>query len=99
MYEIIWTDTAKEEYYDNLSFWITHNKSNKFSLKIIDEVKNLESLLKENPYIGKKTNNNRTLYKIIVLKHFYIYYEIFHQTIRIISFKGVSQGISNSYGL
>lgn len=99
MYEIIWTDTAKEEYHNNLLFWINHNKSNSYSLKIIDEVEHLESLLKENPYLGKITNNYKKLYKLLVLRHFYIYYEISHQIIRIISFKGISQGTTNPYGL
>ena len=56
MFLIHWMPEAENEYYDNLNFWINHNKSNTYSLKIISEVEKMETILSENPFIGKRTN-------------------------------------------
>ena len=65
MFLIHWMPEAENEYYDNLNFWINHNKSNTYSLKIISEVEKLETILSENPFIGKRTN-----YQLLVYCHF-----------------------------
>ena len=38
MLKIEWTEKAKEQYHNTLQFWINHNQSNEYSLKIVDEV-------------------------------------------------------------
>ena len=48
MFLIHWMPEAENEYYDNLNFWINHNKSNTYSLKIISEVEKMETILSEN---------------------------------------------------
>lgn len=45
MFLIHWMPEAENEYYDNLNFWINHNKSNTYSLKIISEVEKMETIL------------------------------------------------------
>lgn len=74
MFLIHWMPEAENEYYDNLNFWINHNKSNTYSLKIISEVEKMETILSENPFIGKRTNYQLLVLKIVILRSFYIYY-------------------------
>lgn len=38
MFEIKWTPEAEKLYFETLEYWINHNKSNSYSLKIIAEV-------------------------------------------------------------
>ncbi|HAP95582.1 MAG TPA: addiction module toxin RelE, partial [Chryseobacterium sp.] len=38
MFLIKWMPEAEQEYYSNLEFWINHNKSREYSLKIISKV-------------------------------------------------------------
>ncbi|GEM_PF-265482 len=91
MYEIIWMPEAQQEYYYNLEYWICHNQSNEFSLKIIDSVEEMENLLSYNPNIGKPTNSEHSILKVIILKHFYMYYKMVEHTVNIVAFKSVDE--------
>ena len=82
---------AEKEYFSNLEYWINHNKSAEYSLKIIDEVEKTEDLLTTNPYIGKITNFELEVLKIIVLKKFYLYYKIVENTVNIVAFKATKE--------
>ncbi len=82
---------AEKEYFSNLEYWIDHNKSEKYSLKIIDEVEKIEDLLMANPYIGKITNFELEVLKVIILKRFYLYYTIVENTVNIIAFKATKE--------
>lgn len=83
--------TAEQEYYSNLEFWINHNKSNEYALKIIVEVEEMEKLLSENPNIGKITNQELFVLKVILLRKFYIYYKIIENTVNILAFKATDE--------
>lgn len=52
MFKIKWTPEAEKLYFETLEYWINHNKSNNYSLKIIAEVERKEKLLSNNPFIG-----------------------------------------------
>jgi hypothetical protein len=91
MFSIIWMPEAEKEYFSNLEYWIDHNKSEKYSLKIIDEVEKIEDLLMANPYIGKITNFELEVLKVIILKRFYLYYTIVENTVNIIAFKATKE--------
>ena len=91
MFQINWMPEAEEEYYSNLEFWINHNKSNEYSLKIISEVEKMEKTLSHHPNIGKITNLELSVSKVIILQKFYIYYKIIAQTINIVAFKAVEE--------
>ena len=82
---------AEKEYFSNLEYWINHNKSAEYSLKIIDEIEKTEDLLTTNPYIGKITNPKLEILKIIVLKKFYLYYKIVENTVNIVAFKATKE--------
>lgn len=69
MFEIKWTPEAEVLYLENLEFWINHNKSNSYALKIIDEVERKEKLLAENPYIGLTIEGTKEeVRRVLVLK-------------------------------
>ena len=91
MFLIHWMPEAENEYYDNLNFWINHNKSNTYSLKIISEVEKMENLLSENPFIGKRTNYELPVMKIVILRSFYIYYTVSENTVSILAFKATKE--------
>lgn len=91
---------AEEEYYSNLEFWINHNKSNEYSLKIISEVEKMEKTLSHHPNIGKITSPELSVLKVIVLKKFYLYYKITAQKINIVAFKAVDENHNkHSFGI
>lgn len=91
MFQIKWMPTAEQEYFSNLEFWINHNNSNEYSLKIIAKVEEIEHLLSQNPGIGKITNQELSVLKVIVLKKFYIYYKIIDNTVNILAFKATDE--------
>lgn len=87
MYEIKWTSSAKKRYYNTLEFWIGHNHSSEYSIKIVSEVDKIETLLKENPYLGKLVwGTKEPTRKILILRHFSLFYTITGKTIEIVFF-------------
>jgi plasmid stabilization system protein ParE len=85
MFEIIWSERAENEYFHTLDFWISHNKSSKYSEKIIIDVEKKEHKISQNPNIGTpiKYRNAR---RIQILKYFSLIYKIEGNTIEILSF-------------
>lgn len=65
----------------------------------MENVERIEDLLMYNPYIGKRTTKDENIFRIIVLRHFYIYYMIKDDVVNVIAFKGASQGDTNIFGL
>lgn len=45
MFEIKWTTEAETLYFETLEYWINHNKSNAYALKIIEEVERKEKTI------------------------------------------------------
>ena len=87
MYETVWTPEAESVYYDTLEFWIEHNKSNTFSLKIISEIENMEVLLKNAPFIGHSIDGlSKEVRRVVVLNHFSLFYTVNDMLIQIVSF-------------
>ena len=100
MFSIIWMPEAEKEYFSNLEYWIDHNKSAEYSLKIIEEVEKTEALLTTNPYIGKITNSELNVLKVIVSKRFYVYYKIVENTVNIVAFKATKEDHSkHNFGI
>lgn len=91
MFQIRWMPEAEQEYYATLQYWIEHNKSTDYSLKIIQEVERFEDLLISNPQLGRMTNSELSVLKITMLDKFYIYYNIMENTINILAFKSASE--------
>ncbi|EPE00382.1 type II toxin-antitoxin system RelE/ParE family toxin [Capnocytophaga sp. oral taxon 336] len=88
MWKLEWTPEAEMQYYDILSYWTNHNKSNSYSIKIMNEVEKSEDLLIYNPFIGQEHYLSTPYFKIrslLVLKNFSIIYRITDR-IEILSF-------------
>ena len=51
----------------------------------------MEMLISTFPYIGKKIKKDVSVLRVLVLRRFYIYYEIVNETINIIAFKAVQE--------
>jgi len=84
---IKWTPEAEEWYHETLKYWINHNKSNVYSLKIIYEVEKMEMLLSENPYIGATVEGAELeTRRVIVLNQFSIYCNVENDVIAVVSF-------------
>ena len=82
--KIIWTNLAAKQLRHITSFWTEHNKSNKYSLKLIDKVEyNFNGVLK-NP---KRCSETTFLgVRVSSLGHFSIFYKIDSAGIVILSF-------------
>ncbi len=87
MFKVKWTPQAEERYIEILAFWINHNKSDSYSLKIIDEVERQEQLLKINPYIGAVVfGTKEEIRRVLVLHNFSVFYRIQNSVVEIVSF-------------
>ncbi len=75
MYEIIWSPIAKIALFEALNFTIKINQSNTYAIKILNEIKHIESLLKNNEFIGSYTDYPNTR-KFIILKNYTLFYTI-----------------------
>ncbi|WP_346986390.1 type II toxin-antitoxin system RelE/ParE family toxin [Chryseobacterium sp. POE27] len=65
MFKIIWSHHAECDYIDILEYWINHNKSNKYSTKLINEVEKKEKLISKNPNIGSLSEIEGVRYVLI----------------------------------
>lgn len=87
MFEIKWTPEAEKLYLETLEFWINHNKSNAYSLKIISEVQRKEKLLSYNPFIGTIIfGAKEEVRRVLILDNFSLHYRIQKNTVEILSF-------------
>ena len=82
--QIIWSRNARFQLQSVLKFYIERNKSNVYSLKLLDQVEDLMLTLSQNEYIGRLTSNKST--RIIPMKVYLVFYEINSDTIEIVSF-------------
>lgn len=81
--EIIWSPLAKRKRRDILQYWIDHNKSNAFSIKLNDLIKQSEQLIAKYPNIGKPTNQKNIRFKIV--RDYLIFYEVIDDKIHILT--------------
>ncbi len=80
MYQVKWTPKATDSYISTLEYWINRNKSNSYSLKIIDNVAEQENELKKDPVFLSKYVEHLGLYrKIFFDGKFVLYYRIDHK--------------------
>ena len=96
MFKIKWTPEAENLYFENLEFWINHNKSSTYALKIIDEVVRKEKLIADNPYICALVEGTKEeVRRVLVLENFAIHYRINKLTIEVLSFWANKQNPKN----
>ena len=86
MLQIVWSASAISQQLDILEFWIEHNQSQTYSLKLKREIKKTEKQLIKNPYLGNVTDFEN-IRKLLILKNFSIYYTISVNTIIILAIR------------
>lgn len=82
--KILWTTTALKQRNHIYEYWNRRNKSNRYSIKLNNEVKKWIKLLRQNPYLGRKTDFKNT--RAITLGHYSILYKKTEQRIIITAF-------------
>lgn len=87
MLKIVWTPEAESRYLEILSFWIEHNQSTRYALKIISEVERIEKLMADNPHMGVKVaQTSEEIRRVLILQNFSIFYRVKKSSIEIVSF-------------
>ena len=85
MFRIIWSHQAESDYIHTLQYWIEHNKSNTYSLRLITEVEKTEKLISNNPGIGSLSEIEGVRY-VLVYKNFSLYYRVNENSVEILAF-------------
>lgn len=57
---IIWSTRAESELKSVLDFYNSRNANNKYSLRLLDQVKQITGILSENEFIGRLSEDKRT---------------------------------------
>ena len=81
--EVIWSPLAKRKRREILEYWIEHNKSKTYSLKLNELFKQAEQLISERPNIGKPTSDKHVRFKIV--RDYLIFYEQVDEKIYILT--------------
>ena len=82
--KVIWSRNAKTQFFEILEFYIERNGNSKYSLKLVDEVEEILSILSNYEFLGRLASDRRS--RVIPMKHFLIIYEIDNDRIEILSF-------------
>ena len=69
---VFWTQTAIKQRNYIFDYWNMRNKSNSYTQKLNQLIKERTSLLRINPKLGKQTNFNQT--RLLSLGHYSILY-------------------------
>jgi plasmid stabilization system protein ParE len=81
--KIIWSPTAEAEKNDILRFWIIHNQSPNYSIKLEDKINEAIEILPYHPFIGKKTDFEKV--RVIIVDNCLVFYEVNSVSILILS--------------
>jgi len=82
-YQIVWTEKANIERQHILQFWIDHNKSRVFSLKLNKLFISLIRDVAKRPNIGRKTEFDNVRVKNV--REYLIFYEVIKKDLVILS--------------
>lgn len=80
--KIVWTETALFDRLKIYSFWLEHNKSADYSLKLEILFKETAKLISKFPEIGMETGISGVRVKIV--NRFKIFYSVTRESIRIV---------------
>ena len=82
--KIIWSIRSSQELKTILEYFNQRNESNRYSLKLLAEIQYVTTILSKNEFIGRLTSNRIT--RVIPMKEYLIFYEVFEDHIQIVSF-------------
>ena len=85
MTKVIWSIRAIEELEQVLDYWLSRNKSNNYSNRIILATDDAIQLIKLHPSIGIETNHRKVKMRL-VLNRFYLVYRNDEDMIEILKF-------------
>lgn len=80
---VIWSPLAQQKRKEILKFWIQHNKSISYSIKLNTLFKEAAQLISHHPEIGKPTEIEHVRCKIV--RDYLIFYEIVENRIHILT--------------
>jgi plasmid stabilization system protein ParE len=90
MTKVVWSKNAKQELLAITSFWDKKNKSKTYSEKIKFHIELAINLIKKNKKLGIRSNIESVRMRLI-LKNYYLVYEISENQINILQFWDVRQ--------
>lgn len=90
---IIWSEHAASELKSTLTFYNLRNRNTKYSLRLLNQVKQIMDALSENEFMGRLSEDKRT--RVIVMNVYLIFYEIIESEIHILSFWDNRQNAEN----
>ena len=82
--KIVWSNTAYIQRKKILIYWIELNKSNTYSIKLLQQTKEATKLLSEFPEIGKQVDIKNV--RCFVMGNYSLYYTIDSLKINIVTF-------------
>lgn len=85
MLQIRWTKSALHSQQKILEYWIKHNSSNVYSIKLRKEIKSKEKLIRKNPRIGSSSEIQNIKY-VLIDKNFSLYYRVKIDFIEVVAF-------------
>ncbi|MFK8299014.1 type II toxin-antitoxin system RelE/ParE family toxin [Capnocytophaga cynodegmi] len=75
--KVKWTERAVSKYFATLDYWDDRNKSNTYSLQIIDAVNKEVKSIQQNPYFLAMYNQKLDMYRRIFFKgKFSLFYRV-----------------------
>lgn len=83
VFQIVWTEKANIERQHILQFWVDHNKSKTFSLKLNKLFISAIRDIAKKPNIGRKTEFENVRVKIV--REYLIFYEVIKKDLVILS--------------
>lgn len=81
--EVIWSNRANAELTEILQFYIQRNKSNTYSLKLLEEIDSMIEKIVRHNFIGRLTKDGNA--RVVILKAYLIFYDIRSTEIHILS--------------
>lgn len=88
MYQIIWSEVAKNALQNTLIYWYHRNKSDSYPRKISKDILEKENLLLLNPFAGEETTY-KGIRRVLILRNFSLFYQVdeSQEIIKIITFR------------
>ena len=82
--KVVWTETALKQRNFIFKYWNERNRSNSYSQKLNQKIKERLNLLKSSPDLGKRVDFKNT--RVLSLGHFSIFYKKMKSVIYISAF-------------
>ncbi len=82
--EIVWSQHASKELRNTLQYFNQTNKSNLYSIRLVNELEDLLASLQENELLGKITDDHKS--RVLIFRKYSIFYQVHKSRIKILSF-------------